>query len=79
VQRFLDEPAGIDDDVTEFSARVAGAQPDWQVLGVELLESSVQFARDKHAALAPRLAAPRDLVTELRAIWSIHGFGTGSR
>jgi SAM-dependent methyltransferase len=40
----------------EFSARVAGAHPDWQVLGVELLESSVQFARDKHAALAPRLA-----------------------
>ena len=40
----------------EFSARVAEAWPDAQVLGVELLESSVQYARARHAALAPRLS-----------------------
>ena len=40
----------------EFSARIAGAWPDAQVLGVELLPASVQLARAKHAALAPRAA-----------------------
>src|SRR6185436_20137777 len=39
----------------EFSARVAEAWPDTQVLGVELLPAWVQLAREKHAALAPRL------------------------
>ena len=39
----------------EFSARIAAAWPDAQVLGVELLPASVQLAREKHAALAPRL------------------------
>jgi SAM-dependent methyltransferase len=39
----------------EFSARVAALLPDAQVLGVELLAASVEHARRKHAALAPRL------------------------
>jgi len=49
--RVLDVGAGTG----EFSARVAEAHPDWQVLGIELLQASVEYARDKHAALAPRL------------------------
>jgi len=49
--RVLDVGSGTG----EFSAKVAAAHPDWQVLGVELLEASVEFARDKQAALAPRL------------------------
>jgi SAM-dependent methyltransferase len=49
--RVLDVGAGSG----EFSARVAEAYPDAQVLGVELLESSVEHARRKHAALGPRL------------------------
>jgi SAM-dependent methyltransferase len=39
----------------EFSARVAAMLPESQVLGVELLPASVEHARHKHAALAPRL------------------------
>ncbi len=39
----------------EFSARVAEAYPEARVLGVELLAESVEMAREKHAALAPRL------------------------
>jgi SAM-dependent methyltransferase len=39
----------------EFSARLAEAYPDTQVLGVELLEASVEVARRKHAALSPRV------------------------
>ena len=50
--RVLDVGAGTG----EFSARVAEAWPAAQVLGVELLPESVQLAREKHAALAPRLA-----------------------
>jgi len=50
--RVLDVGAGTG----EFSARVAEAWPAAQVLGVELLPASVQLAREKHAALAPRLA-----------------------
>jgi len=50
--RVLDVGAGTG----EFSARMAEAWPAAQVLGVELLPASVQLARDKHAALAPRLA-----------------------
>lgn len=50
--RVLDVGAGSG----EFSARIAEAWPDAQVLGVELLESSVQHARSRHAALAPRLS-----------------------
>ncbi len=49
--RVLDVGAGTG----EFSARVATAYPDAQVLGVELLEASVRHARARHAALAPRL------------------------
>jgi len=39
----------------EFSARVADAHPDAQVTGVELLPASVEHARRRHAALAPRV------------------------
>jgi len=49
--RVLDVGAGTG----EFSARVAHTFPDAAVLGVELLPASVEYARDKHAALAPRL------------------------
>jgi SAM-dependent methyltransferase len=49
--RVLDVGAGTG----EFSARVADYLPESQVLGVELLAASVQLAREKHAALAPRL------------------------
>ena len=49
--RVLDVGAGTG----EFSARVAEAFPQAQVLGIELLPSSVEHARAQHAALAPRL------------------------
>ncbi len=49
--RVLDVGAGTG----EFSARVAEALPDATVLGVELLPGSVERARRKHAALAPRV------------------------
>jgi SAM-dependent methyltransferase len=49
--RVLDVGAGTG----EFSARIAGAYPDAQVTGVELLPASVDYARRKHAALAPRV------------------------
>ena len=49
--RVLDVGAGTG----EFSARVADHLPESQVLGVELLEASVDLARQKHAALTPRL------------------------
>jgi len=49
--RVLDVGSGTG----EFSARVADAWPDARVLGVELLPASVELARRKHAALAPRL------------------------
>ena len=49
--RVLDVGAGTG----EFSARVAESHPEAHVLGVELLSESVEFAREKHAALAPRL------------------------
>src|SRR5687767_1006272 len=39
----------------EFSARMAETYPDAQVLGVELLEASVEYAQHKYARLAPRL------------------------
>jgi len=39
----------------EFSARLALAYPDAQVTGIELLPASVELARRKHAALAPRV------------------------
>jgi len=50
--RVLDVGSGTG----EFSARVADAWPEARVIGVELLAESVEFARQKHAALAPRLA-----------------------
>ena len=50
--RVLDVGSGTG----EFSARVAEAYPEARVLGVELLTESVQIAREKHAALAPRLS-----------------------
>jgi ubiquinone/menaquinone biosynthesis C-methylase UbiE len=49
--RVLDVGAGTG----EFSARIAELLPDSQVLGVELLPASVEHARKRHAALAPRL------------------------
>lgn len=49
--RVLDVGAGTG----EFSARVADAFPDATVTGVELLPASVEHARQRHAALAPRL------------------------
>jgi SAM-dependent methyltransferase len=49
--RVLDVGAGTG----EFSARIAQAYPDAQVTGVELLPASVEYARRKHAALAPRV------------------------
>jgi SAM-dependent methyltransferase len=50
--RVLDVGAGTG----EFSARLALAHPDAQVLGVELLAASVEHARTRHAELAPRLS-----------------------
>ena len=50
--RILDVGAGTG----EFSARVAEAFPQSQVLGIELLPTSVEHARAQHAALAPRLS-----------------------
>ena len=49
--RVLDVGSGTG----EFSARVASAYPEARVTGVELLPSSVEVAREKHAHLAPRL------------------------
>jgi len=49
--RVLDVGSGTG----EFSARVAEAFPEARVLGVELLAESVEIAREKHAAQAPRL------------------------
>ena len=50
--RVLDVGAGTG----EFSARLAEAHPDAQVTGVELLAATVEHARRRHAALAPRVA-----------------------
>jgi len=50
--RVLDVGSGTG----EFSARVADAWPEARVVGVELLPESVEYARQRHAALAPRLA-----------------------
>ena len=49
--RVLDVGAGTG----EFSARVAESYPEARVLGIELLPAWVELAREKHAALAPRL------------------------
>jgi SAM-dependent methyltransferase len=49
--RVLDVGAGTG----EFSARVAEMLPEATVTGVELLEASVEHARERYAALAPRL------------------------
>ena len=49
--RVLDVGAGTG----EFSAKIATLLPDARVAGVELLDASVQHARARHAALAPRL------------------------
>ena len=49
--RILDVGAGTG----EFSARIADAYPESQVLGIELLRTSVERARARHTALAPRL------------------------
>jgi len=49
--RVLDVGAGTG----EFSARIAELLPEAQVLGVELLAASVEFARERHSALGPRL------------------------
>ncbi len=39
----------------EITSRLAIRYPLAQIVGVDILESSVAYARDKHAALAPRL------------------------
>jgi SAM-dependent methyltransferase len=49
--RVLDVGAGSG----EFSARIAEALPESQVVGIELLPASVNHARARYAALAPRL------------------------
>jgi SAM-dependent methyltransferase len=49
--RVLDVGAGTG----EFSAKVADHLPESQVLGIELLPGSVEHARQRHEALAPRL------------------------
>jgi SAM-dependent methyltransferase len=49
--RVLDVGAGTG----EFTARIAEAHPDAQVTGVELLPASVEHARRKYGALAPRV------------------------
>jgi ubiquinone/menaquinone biosynthesis C-methylase UbiE len=49
--RILDVGAGTG----EFSARIAAAHPQARVLGIELLRTSVEHARARHASLAPRL------------------------
>jgi SAM-dependent methyltransferase len=40
----------------EFSARIAAAFPESRVTGIELLPSSVELARARHAAFSPRLS-----------------------
>src|SRR4051812_5439979 len=49
--RVLDVGAGSG----EFSARIADFLPEAEVLGIELLPASVETARVRHGALAPRL------------------------
>jgi SAM-dependent methyltransferase len=49
--RVLDVGAGTG----EFSAKIAELLPEAHVLGVELLAASVERARERHGALAPRL------------------------
>ena len=49
--RVLDVGAGTG----EFSAKIAELLPEAHVLGVELLAASVEHARERHAAFAPRL------------------------
>lgn len=44
----------------EFTRRVADWGPQLEVLGVDILASSVEYARAKHAALAPRLRFETD-------------------
>jgi ubiquinone/menaquinone biosynthesis C-methylase UbiE len=39
----------------EISSRLAALYPEAQVLGIDILESSVAYARQRHAALAPRV------------------------
>jgi|SRR5215831_3086913 len=60
--RVLDVGSGTG----EFSARVAEAYPDARVLGIELLQASVDYGRRKHAALAPRLSFEVGNAFELR-------------
>jgi len=43
----------------EISSRLARLYPDAQVLGVDILEGSIEHARTRHAALAPRLRFER--------------------
>ena len=50
--RVLDVGAGTG----EFSAKIAAMLPEASVLGVELLPASVEYARERHAALGPRLS-----------------------
>jgi SAM-dependent methyltransferase len=50
--RVLDVGAGTG----EFSARIAQAHPNARVTGVELLPASVEHARRRHVALAPRVS-----------------------
>src|SRR5687767_11907341 len=40
----------------EITSRLAGLYPEAQVLGIDILESSVEHARRRHASLAPRVS-----------------------
>lgn len=53
--RVLDAGCGTG----EFAARVAACMPEASVLGVDLAEELLAVARQRHAALAPRLAFDR--------------------
>ncbi len=44
----------------EFTRRVATAEPQCEVLGVDILASSIDYARARHAALGPRLRFATD-------------------
>ena len=44
----------------EFTQRMAARAAQWEVLGVDILASSIDYARTRHASLAPRLRFATD-------------------